>query len=222
MNDRVPQDLDRPVRGCAGHQGGIRPGEGDRLPVVVTYIDHNVSQAPAPDSPGPAPPQPDHTAATSVTLARAARRARGLPDQRRRPPGQPSAPLTRPLRRPCRGSRITRITVGAGSEPGGVWRSAEETQGFPGGPGCPLHGSRGGNPALMFPLRRDGPASGAAWPPAPSPGRGRRGGTNLLHVRRRWGNIRSGSSLAAGATEWRIGRWSRHLNNCSGCTRPCW
>ena len=35
-----------------------------RPPLVVTYIDHNVSQAPAPDSPGPAPPQPDHTAAT--------------------------------------------------------------------------------------------------------------------------------------------------------------
>ena len=46
-----------------------------RPPLVVTYIDHNVSRAPAPDSPGPAPPQPDHTAATSVTLARAARRA---------------------------------------------------------------------------------------------------------------------------------------------------
>ena len=42
------------------------------------------------------------------------------------------------------GSRITRITAGAGSEPGGVWRVAEETMGSGGGPGCPLHESRGG------------------------------------------------------------------------------
>ncbi|OGK91874.1 MAG: hypothetical protein A2X50_06310 [Candidatus Rokubacteria bacterium GWF2_70_14] len=46
-----------------------------RPPLAVTCIDRNVYRAPASDRPGPAPPQPDHTAATSVTLARAARRA---------------------------------------------------------------------------------------------------------------------------------------------------
>ncbi|HLE43014.1 MAG TPA: hypothetical protein VJB36_03275, partial [Methylomirabilota bacterium] len=45
-----------------------------RPPLAVTHIDHHVYQAPVSASPGPAPPQPDHTAATSVTLAPAARR----------------------------------------------------------------------------------------------------------------------------------------------------
>jgi len=32
VHDRVPQDLDRPVRGGAQHQGGVRGGQGARLP----------------------------------------------------------------------------------------------------------------------------------------------------------------------------------------------
>ena len=51
------------------------------------------------------------------------------------------------------GNRIPRITAGAGSEPGGVWRSAEETQGFPGGAWMPAARVAWREVALLFPMR---------------------------------------------------------------------
>jgi len=106
------------------------PRWGGRLRLIATVHDADVVRAilahrglaPAPDPPGPAPPQPDHAAATGspppggqAGLSRSAQSV--LLDRRRLPPGQPSAPLPRPLPTPCPGRRIA---AGAGSEPGGL------------------------------------------------------------------------------------------------------
>ena len=75
---------------------------------------------------------------------------RASPDQRRRrPPGEPSAPLTPPGRRPCRKSTITwecdQNRAVSGAQPRGRWDSR--------GPRRP---PQGGAVALMFPMRRGG------------------------------------------------------------------
>jgi hypothetical protein len=86
-------------------------------PAVVRAILAHLGLAPGPDSPGPAPPQPDHTAAPGENPRRPVGASQRSPDQRRRrPPAQPSAPLIRPLttsrsrehHHPGSGSKIAR------------------------------------------------------------------------------------------------------------------
>jgi len=109
-----------------------------RPPLAVTCIDRNVYRAPASDRPGPAPPQPDHTAATSVTLARAARRA-----SQRSPRSTETA--ARAAVCPAHAARDAAPVAGAGSpesprEPdqsravSGAW--PRRPRGSRGGPGC--------------------------------------------------------------------------------------
>ena len=124
---------------------GRRGGEDWPAPCSSSATSTNVYRVPASDGPDQAPPARPHRG-HRVPRPAARRASQRSPDQRRRPPGQPPARSRGPLTPPLSREPDPQITA---STRAGRCLALGRGHGFR-GPGCPLHGSRGGKWRACF------------------------------------------------------------------------